>query len=197
MKINYCSQCGSDNVEFRVPDGDNRPRFICASCNFVHYQNPNIVAGCLVTHDEKILVCKRAIEPRRNTWTLPAGFMENHETVEQAAARETWEEARAEVDIHGLFTLLNLPHINQVYMIYYGSLVGSQFSPGPESSAVNLVNVEDIPWQELAFPTIRETLRLYIEDLEYGEVRFHCGDIVRPLVLSDPRSAWLANRKTR
>lgn len=197
MKINYCSQCGAKDVRLRVPDGDSRARFICASCHFIHYQNPNIVAGCLVTHGDKILICKRAIEPRKGMWTLPAGFMENHETVEQAAARETWEEARAEIKIHGLFTLLNLPHINQVYMIYRGDLVGSDFGPGPESSEVRLIDTEDIPWEELAFPTIRETLKLYIEDLEHGQLRFHCGDIIRPLILADSRNAWLGNRKTR
>ena len=197
MKIHYCTQCGSSDIRFEVPKGDGYPRHICGTCQFIHYQNPNIVAGCLVTHEDKILFCKRAIEPRKGLWTLPAGFMENHETVAQAAQRETQEEACAKVKLHQLHTIFNLPHINQVYMMYYGELIGSSFSPGPESLEVKLLSIEEIPWDELAFATIRETLKLYIKDLEHGEIRLHCGDIIRPWVLTNPRNAKLKNLVSR
>jgi len=197
VKIHFCSQCGSDNIHYRVPDGDHCPRYICHECQFIHYQNPNIIAGCLVTHEGKILLCKRAIQPKKGMWTLPAGFMENHETIAQAAQRETWEEARARVDLDQLYTIFNLPHINQVYIIYYGELRGDQFAPGPESLEVRLFSTEEIPWDELAFPTIRETLKLYIQDREGGKLGLHCGDIVRPWVLADPKNATLKNLVSR
>ena len=196
MKINYCTQCGS-TVDYRVPEHDNQLRYICSGCGFIHYQNPNIVAGCLVTQGERILFCKRAIEPRKNMWTLPAGFMENHETVAQAALRETWEEARARVRLSGLYTMFNLPHISQVYMMYRGELLADDFSPGPESLEVELWGIEDIRWDELAFPTIRETLRLYLKDVQRGEFGLHCADIIRPWVLTDSRNAWLSNLRSK
>jgi len=147
----------------------------------------------VITHEEKILLCRRAIEPRMGLWTLPGGFMENHETVARAAVRETWEEAQARVNLKGLYTLFNLPHINQVYMMYLAELVSEDFRPGAESLEVELVGLEDIPWDKLAFATIRETLRLFVKDHEQGEFRFHCGDIIRPWVLTDSRNAYLAN----
>ncbi len=197
VKIKFCSQCGSPEVRFTIPEGDNRPRYICGKCDFIHYQNPNIVAGCLVTHEDKILLCKRAIEPRKGLWTLPAGFMENNETAEQAAQRETWEEARAKVNVHGLYTVFNLPHINQVYMIYRGDLVANAFEPGPESLEVDLYAIDDLPWDELAFATIRETLRLYIEDVNRGKFGLHTADIIRPWVLLDSQHARLSNLRTK
>ena len=179
ITINYCAQCGSP-VQYRIPEGDNRPRFVCSTCHFVHYQNPKIVAGCLATYEDKILFCKRAIEPRKGLWTLPAGFMENEETVEQAAHRETWEEARAKVGTAELYAMLNLSYISQVYMMYRGSLLNADYGPGPESEAVMLLTVAEIPWDEIAFPVIAETLKLYAEDLKHGHFRLHSGDIVRP-----------------
>ena len=197
MKIRYCTQCGSNDISYEIPEGDSYLRFICTQCNFIHYQNPNIVAGCLVTHDDKILFCKRAIEPRKGLWTLPAGFMENHETVAQAAQRETWEEARAKVRLHHLYTIFNLPHVNQVYMMYYAELSGDNYAPGPESLEVKLLSVDEIPWDELAFPTIRETLKLYVKDREHNQFGIHCADIIRPWVLKDPQNAQLKNLVTR
>lgn len=123
--------------------------------------------------------------------------MENHETIEQAAQRETWEEACARVDIQDLYTIFNLPHINQVYIIYRGELVDSAFEPGPESLQVKLFSIEEIPWNELAFATIRETLRLYAGDAQRGGFGLHTADIIRPWVLLDPQNAWLENLKTR
>ena len=175
MKIHFCTQCGSDDVQYRTPEGDSYRRYICGACGFIHYQNPNIVAGCLVVHDEKILLCKRSIEPRKGLWTLPAGFMENHETIVEAAERETWEEARAKVEEPQLYTIFNLPHINQVYVMYYGKLLGDK----------------------LAFVTIRETLKLYVQDLHSGHLGLHSGDIIRPWVLANPINAQLKNLVSR
>ncbi|HBK38215.1 MAG TPA: NUDIX hydrolase, partial [Halomonas sp.] len=129
--MNFCSQCG-EKVRFAVPEGDDRPRYLCDGCGTIHYQNPRIVAGTLPVSGSKVLLCKRAISPRKGYWTLPAGYMENAETTQQAATRETWEEAFAEVTLGGLYTLIDLPHINQVYMIFLADLIGD-FGPGPES----------------------------------------------------------------
>ncbi len=177
--MKFCSQCGSP-VSLRIPSGDNRNRFVCNSCGEIHYSNPRIIAGALVTHEQKILLCRRAIEPRHGLWTLPAGFMENGETVSEAAARETFEEAQAEVILHGLYTVFNLPHINQVYMLYRGELVGGRHGPGEESLETELFDIEDIPWQELAFTTIHRTLRLFIEDRKTDHYPLHVEDITAP-----------------
>lgn len=161
--MNFCSQCGHA-VTQRIPEGDNRPRFVCGQCQVIHYQNPRIVAGCLPIWGEQVLLCRRAIEPRRGFWTLPAGFMENGETLEQAAARETLEEACARVKELSLYTLFDLPHINQVYMLFRAELVDRDFAAGEESLEVRLFDERDIPWTELAFPTIGRTLEYYFLD---------------------------------
>ncbi|AHL74533.1 ADP-ribose pyrophosphatase [Stutzerimonas stutzeri] len=161
--MKFCSQCGGSITE-RVPDGDNRIRFVCAACDTVHYQNPRIVAGCLPVWGERVLLCRRAIEPRRGYWTLPAGFMENGETVQQAAERETLEEACAQVTDLRLYTLFDLPHINQVYMFFRAELVDERFCAGDESLEVRLFRQDDIPWSELAFPTIGRTLEYFFAD---------------------------------
>ena len=151
--MRYCSNCGNSVVE-RIPEGDNRLRFVCDHCDTIHYQNPRIIAGCLPVYDYKVLLCKRAIEPRYGRWTLPAGFMENGETTRQAALRETWEEARAEVDIEGIYTIFNLPHINQVYMLFRGNLKNTNFGPGEETLETTLFGQHEIPWDQLAFPAV-------------------------------------------
>ncbi|WP_407295727.1 NUDIX hydrolase [Stutzerimonas zhaodongensis] len=161
--MNFCSQCGG-SITTRIPEGDNRARFVCGDCDTIHYQNPRIVAGCLPVLDGQVLLCKRAIEPRRGYWTLPAGFMENGETVQQAAERETLEEARARVTDLQLYTLFDLPHINQVYMFYRASLVDHDFGVGEESLEVRLFDQADIPWSELAFPTVGRTLEYFFAD---------------------------------
>lgn len=176
--MNYCSDCGAETVE-RIPPADNRPRHICVSCERVHYQNPKIIAGCIPVFDERILLCKRAIEPRLGYWTLPAGFMELGETTQQAAARETLEEANARVDQLRLYTMFNLPHVNQVYMIFLSRLLDEDFSPGEESHEVALYREADIPWDDLAFLAIRRTLRYFYADRSQGAFRLHTGDIVR------------------
>lgn len=178
LAVNFCSSCGAP-VELRVPEGDNLPRHICTECAAVHYQNPKVVAGCLAEWDERILLCRRAIEPRHGLWTLPAGFMENGETTEAAAARETLEEANARIEMHGLYTLFSLPDVDQVYLMYRARLLDLDFSPGPESLEVALFTEEQIPWEQLAFPTIGETLRRFFADRRSGRFAVHTGVIRR------------------
>jgi len=177
--VKFCSECGSEAMAWRVPAGDNRPRHVCGQCGAVFYQNPKIVAGCLATWEDRVLLCRRAIAPRHGFWTLPAGFMENGETTEQAAARETLEEARARVRIQGLYTVLSLPHVSQVYMMYRSELLDLDFGPGAESLEVRLFGESEIPWQELAFPTIRETLKAFFGDRQAGTFKLHTGTITR------------------
>lgn len=179
--MKFCSSCGQP-VEWRIPEGDDRERHICASCETIHYTNPRIITGCLPIHEDKVLLCRRAIEPRLGYWTLPAGFMENGETTAQGALRESWEEANASIELHELYTLFNLPYINQVYMFYRGTLTDLNFSPGIESLDVELFAQEDIPWGELAFPVIKKTLEHYFEDRQQGRFPLHSEDILfRPI----------------
>lgn len=175
--MKFCSNCG-DSVSWRIPQGEDRPRYVCDSCSTVHYQNPRIVAGCIPDWEGRVLLCRRAIEPRYGLWTLPAGFMENGETTLQAAARETLEEACARVRVNGLYTLFNLPHIDQVYMIFRAQLQDLDFRPGAESVEVALFAEHEIPWDELAFPVVSETLRLYFSDrAKGGDFPVRVGDI--------------------
>lgn len=173
--MNFCSHCGK-SVRFAIPEGDDRPRYLCDACGTIHYQNPRIVAGTLPVHEGRVLLCRRAIAPRHGYWTLPAGFMENAETTLEAAARETREEACAEVQLHNLYTLINLPHIDQVYMIFRADLVGD-FAAGPESLEVAMFAEHEIPWDALAFPTIERTLRHYFSDRQQGKFPLHVSDI--------------------
>jgi len=163
FNMNFCSQCGTA-VVFEIPDGDNRPRHVCHQCNTIHYQNPKVVTGTLPVWKDKVLLCKRAIEPRLGMWTLPAGFMENNETLEHAANRESVEEANANIKIDGLYTVFSLPHISQVYVMYRAQLLDLNFSAGTESLDVKLFDESEIPWSQLAFKTIEQTLRYYFDD---------------------------------
>ncbi len=174
--MNFCSRCGGP-VSLRIPEGDHRPRHICDLCHAVHYQNPRIVSGCIPEWQGRVLLCRRAIEPRRGCWTLPAGFMENGETTEEAAARETLEEANARVEVLALYTLYNLPHISQVYLIHRARLLDIGFSAGAESLEVALFEEAGIPWDELAFPTVRESLHHFFEDRRTGRFGLHTGTI--------------------
>lgn len=176
--MKYCSQCGA-KVDKRIPEGDNRARYVCDACGEIHYQNPKIVAGCLAEHEGRILLCQRAIEPRYGQWTLPAGFMENGETTAQAAQRETREEAQAEVEIQALYAVFNLPHIDQVYMLFRGYLRDNTYGVGAESLAVDLFEEQRIPWEQLAFPVVTETLRLYLADRRQGVFPVRLVDIER------------------
>ena len=165
--MKFCSHC-AQQLSFKVPDGDNLPRYVCDSCGMIHYQNPKIVAGCIPEWEGRILLCRRAIEPRHGLWTIPAGFMENSETVEQAAARETREEACAKINIAGLYGVYNIPHVNQVYMIFRGPLADGEFAPGVESLETALYEEADIPWSEIAFPVVDNVLKRYFRDRQHG-----------------------------
>ena len=178
VDMKFCSQCGC-GVSHRIPEGDHLPRYICDNCDTIHYQNPRIIAGCIPEWEDKILLCRRAIEPRHGLWTLPAGFMENQETTCQGAARESYEEAGAELLNMSLYCMFSIPHISQVYMMYRGELKNGQASPGAESLEVQLFREQDIPWDELAFPVIRETLKLYYADRRTGQYPVHNGEIIR------------------
>lgn len=176
--MNYCSQCGS-NIEIRVPEGDSRERHVCSSCGHIHYQNPNVVTGCIPEWEGRVLLCRRAIEPRKGYWTLPAGFLENGESTQQGALRETLEEANARVAVEQLYTLFSLPHISQVYLLFRGPLLDLDFSPGHESLEVRLFGEREIPWDELAFQVVSETLKYYFEDQRQGAFRLRSGVIER------------------
>ena len=181
--MKFCSACGS-KVEHKIPDDDNRLRYVCPNCKVIHYENPNIVAGTIPMVGNKVLLCKRAIEPRYGYWTLPAGFMENQETTDEAAMRETWEEAEAKVKLDGLFSVINVPQINQVHMFYRATVKDAEdgkkmFGAGAESLEVELYDEKDIPWDELAFPTVKRTLKQFFEDREAGSYGVHVSDIYR------------------
>lgn len=177
--MKYCSLCGHP-VEFKIPEGDSLPRYVCPSCGEIHYQNPKMVVGCIPEWEDKILLCKRAIEPKYGFWTLPAGFMENGETTAEGALRETWEEAGARVELGPLYTLINLPHINQVYLMFRGKLLDLDYQPGTESLDVKLFTEAEIPWGEIAFRTVHASLQLYFQDRKNGGYGFHFGDIRAP-----------------
>lgn len=176
--MNFCSSCG-EKVGLVIPEGDNRLRHVCASCGEIHYQNPKIITGCIPEWDGDILLCRRAIEPRSGLWTLPAGFMENQETNLEGAARESREEANAEMCDMKLFSMFSIPHRNQIYTMYRGELHEGKASAGEETLEVAMVREEDIPWQELAFPVVVENLKLYFEDRRNGAFKTHYGEIVK------------------
>jgi ADP-ribose pyrophosphatase YjhB (NUDIX family) len=160
-----------------VPPGDLLPRWICDECGEIHYQNPKLVVGTVPERDGRILLCRRAIEPRYGYWTLPAGFMENDETVGQAALRETLEEAGAAVELGAPFTLISVPRVNQVHVFYLAKLGTLDFKPGEETLEVALFEEAAVPWKDLAFRTVATTLRLWFSDRARGHFDFHAEDI--------------------
>jgi len=172
--MKFCSECGKATVQ-RIPQGDNLPRHICEHCDTIHYQNPKLVVGCLPVWNEQVLLCKRAIEPCYGLWTLPAGFMENQESLEEAALRESREEANANLEIENIYSIISLPHINQVYVLYRAKLLDLDFYAGPESLDVQLFNEEDIPWESLAFKTIENTLKHYYSERKNGDFTVYNG----------------------
>lgn len=178
--MKFCSVCGHEVIA-RIPPGDNRERFVCDQCGTIHYQNPRNVVGTVPVWGEQVLLCRRAIEPRYGYWTLPAGFMEMGETTAEAAARETLEEAGARVEVQTLFTLLNVPQVHQVHLFYLARLVDPGFEAGDESLEVRLFDEADIPWDEIAFPTVSQTLRFFFADRATGDYGVHTGDIFRSL----------------
>jgi ADP-ribose pyrophosphatase YjhB (NUDIX family) len=174
--MNFCSHCG-ESVSQIIPQGDNRTRSVCTHCGTIHYSNPNNVCGAILTWGDKILLCKRAIEPRYGLWTLPAGFMENGETVIEAAARESIEEANAVAKQLELFGVFSLPHISQVYLMFQGELQTDQVSPGEETLETGLFSVDEIPWNQLAFPVVSHSLKLFINPGQPNKV--HTATAIR------------------
>lgn len=174
--MNYCSACGQA-VTQKVPPGDNLPRFVCETCQAIHYHNPKIVVGCIPEWEGQVLLCRRAIEPRVGLWTFPAGFMELGESTEQAAVRETQEEAQADVTITGLSAVLSLPDFGQVYLVFRGRMTAPTFQAGPESLDVRLFSLSDIPWENMAFPVVTEALSRYVDDIKTGRFPLHLGSL--------------------
>jgi ADP-ribose pyrophosphatase YjhB (NUDIX family) len=176
--IQHCKQCGTA-VVYRVPDdGDTKERAVCPSCNTIHYENPLNVVGTVPHWGDKVLLCKRNIEPRFGKWTLPAGFMELNETTAEGAARETDEEAGAQFEMEGLFSLLNVARVGQVHLFYRARLLSDQFNPGTETIQAQLFSENEIPWDDIAFRTVKETLERYFADRRAGHYGFHHIDIV-------------------
>jgi ADP-ribose pyrophosphatase YjhB (NUDIX family) len=166
--MKFCTQCG-DEVHLKTPADDNRERHVCKTCGEIHYHNPKNVVGTIPIWENQILLCRRAIEPRKNYWTLPAGFLELHETSAEGAIRETIEETGADVDIGGLFTILNVPHIGQIHWFYIATMKSPQFSLSTsESTEVALFDEAHIPWDDLAFLTVKTTLRQFFADRATG-----------------------------
>ncbi len=163
----FCSACGA-SVNYTVPAGDNRARATCSSCKTIHYQNPRVVIGTIPIWENKILLCKRAIEPRKGFWTLPAGFMENGESTTEGALRETEEESGAQVQIDRLFSVIDVPHVHQVHMFYVAKMQSDFFQAGEESLEVQLFEFDAIPWKELSFPTVAQTLKWYLAQGQPG-----------------------------
>jgi len=178
----FCSQCGTA-ITLRIPPDDNRLRAVCENCGAVHYQNPRNVVGVLPIWQDKVLLCRRAIEPRYDKWTLPAGFMELGETTAQGAMRETQEEAGAQIELGPLYTVIDVPYAEQVHFFYLARVLSDTLFPGPESLEAAFFALDDIPWPELAFRTISTTLEHYIQDKKKGVFPVHHYDI--PLPVSD------------
>ncbi len=174
--ICHCRVCGAP-TDYRVPPDDNRPRATCTACGLVHYENPLNVVGTVPVWQDQVLLCRRAIEPRHGLWTLPAGFMELGETTAEGALRETVEESGAHVELEGLFTLLNVVRVGQVHLFYRARMLDLHLDPGPETLEARLFREDEIPWDELAFRTVRETLRLFFENRRAGQYDVHTLDI--------------------
>ena len=175
--MKFCANCGAKVVQ-RVPPGDSLPRWLCDECGEIHYQNPKLVVGTIPEHEGRILLCRRAIEPRYGYWTLPAGFMENGETAAAAAARETLEEAGARIALGEPFSLISVPYVNQVHLFYRARLLDLDFKAGEESLEVALYDEAAIPWKEIAFRTVAATLRHWFADRGRGGFGFHAEDIL-------------------
>lgn len=177
--MKYCHHCAAPLVQ-RIPPGDDKLRYCCESCDSIFYQNPKNVVGTLPVQGNRVLLCKRAIQPRLGKWTLPAGFMENGESSLDGAIRETMEEAGAkiQVDENSLYTLFNLPAINQVYMFFRAEILTLDIEPGCETETIGLFTEAEIPWQEIAFPVVRSTLEHYFKDLASGHFPVRMFDVL-------------------
>lgn len=175
--MSFCIRCGNATA-LAVPVGDNLPRHVCGTCGHIHYDNPRVIVGCIATWQDKILLCRRAIEPRLGYWTLPAGFMENGETTVEAARRETLEEAGALVDIDAAFALVSIAHINQVHLFYRGRMPSPSHAAGEESLEVGLFRADEIPWDALSFRSVRLCLEQFLSDRDSGSFGFHERDLL-------------------
>jgi ADP-ribose pyrophosphatase YjhB (NUDIX family) len=176
--MNFCSECGA-RVAQRIPAGDNVARYVCDACGTIHYQNPKLVVGCVPEHEGAIVLCRRAIEPRHGFWTVPAGFMENGETLQQAAARESREEALIDVEVGSLLCIVHVLHAHQVHVFFRGRMRSASYGAGIESLETKLVQPEDIPWSELAFPSTDFALRRYLEDRAAQHDGYHFAELAR------------------
>lgn len=174
--MKYCSDCGGA-IELRIPADDNRLRHVCTVCSMIHYQNPRMVIGAIPVWQDKVLLCRRAIEPQYGKWTLPGGFMENGESTTQAALRETLEEASARIAIADLYSMYSLPYIDQVHLLFRAELLDLDFAPGPESLEVRLFTEAEIPWDELAFRPVRYSLEHYFAERKSGQFNLHMGEL--------------------
>jgi ADP-ribose pyrophosphatase YjhB (NUDIX family) len=174
--MKFCSNCASP-VAKRIPPGDNVPRWVCDACGEIHYQNPKLVVGAVPEWDGRLLLCRRAIEPRYGYWTLPAGFMENDETAGQAALRETLEEAGARIELLAPYSLISVPYVNQVHLFYRARLLDLEFRPGEESLEVALYEEAQVPWKDIAFRTVGLTLKHWFADRKAGTFGFHAEDV--------------------
>lgn len=185
--MKFCSECAHP-VSLLIPPDDNRVRFVCEQCGVIHYENPKLVIGSIPVWDDGdqpcVLLCRRAIEPRLGYWTLPAGFMENGETTSDGAARETMEEAGANIALHELFSMFNVPHVHQVHLFYRATLLDLDYAPGIESLEVKMFAEKDVPWNEIAFQTVSHTLRFFFADharvRDGGTYGLHLHDIGMP-----------------
>ena len=175
-RIQHCRVCGAA-TQYRIPPDDNRDRAICSACGEIHYENPLNVVGTVPVWGEQVLLCRRNIEPRHGMWTLPAGFMELGESTAEGALRETIEEAGANVQMQELFSVLNVVRVGQVHFFYRARMLDTTLNPGPESIEARLFREDEIPWDQLAFRTVRQTLELFFEDRRRGQFGVHAQDI--------------------
>ncbi|NJB85364.1 ADP-ribose pyrophosphatase YjhB (NUDIX family) [Lewinella marina] len=171
--MNFCSHCGSADLRHEVPPGDTYPRYVCGGCGTIHYENPKVVTGCLPVWEDRVLLCRRAIEPAYGRWNIPSGYLENGETVVDGALREVREEAAAEVKVSYLISLYNIERINQVYLQFVGELIDGSYGVGPESLETRLFTEAQIPWEEIAFTSSLFTLRAYFRNRRTNDHRLH------------------------
>ena len=175
--MNFCSHCGSADIKLVIPDGDSYQRFVCSNCGKIFYENPRLIVGCLVEQDDRIMLCKRAIQPQMGLWNLPAGFLENGERVEEGATRETLEESHAHVRIIKLHAVFSLPKVNQVYLHFLASPISGKIGPTAESSEVQFFNRTEMPWDDIAFQSTTFALEQYFKHgKEYKGVHLGCHD---------------------
>jgi ADP-ribose pyrophosphatase YjhB (NUDIX family) len=174
--IRFCRACGAA-VAYRIPADDNRERAVCSACGTIHYENPLNVVGTVPVWGDQVLLCRRAIEPRRGLWTLPAGFLELGESTAEGAVRETVEEAGAQIELGALFTVLNVVRVGQVHLFYRATMRSPALDPGPESLEARLFAEDEVPWEQIAFRTVRETLQHFFADRRAGQFRLHTADI--------------------